>query len=140
MRAEIGQAVRSIFDAPTKEQALDIAHTVAVNFKTRAPKFANWLDENVEESLQIYNMPPQFQKKLRTTNPLELVNREVKRRTNVARIFPNSASLLRLVTAVLVEIHENWITAKIPYLNMKLLSQMTEGATMNQSIYRKNVA
>ena len=132
MRAEIGQAVRSIFDAPTKAQALDIAATVATKFQTRAPKFANWLDGNVEECLQIYNLPPQFQKKLRTTNPLELVNREVKRRTNVARIFPNTDSLLRLVTAVLVEIHENWITTKIPYLNMKLLSHMIEGATMNQ--------
>lgn len=140
MRAEIGQTVRSIFDASTKEQALDMAHTAAVTFKTRAPKFANWLDENIEECLQIYNLPPQFQKKLRTTNPLELVNREVKRRTNVARIFPNTASLLRLVTAVLVEIHENWLTSKIPYLNIKLLSQMTEGTTMSQQIYRKKVA
>ena len=123
MRAEIGQAVRSIFDAPTKQQALDVKQKVVEQFKTRAPKFAKWLDENVEECLQIHDLPPQFQKKLRTTNPLELVNREIKRRTNVARIFPNSDSLLRLVTAVLVEIHENWITAKTQYLNMKLLSQ-----------------
>jgi putative transposase len=117
MRVEIAQAVRSIFDAPTKQQALDMAASVVKKFEIKAAKFASWLDENIEESLQIYSLPVQFQKKLRTSNPLELVNREVKRRTNVARIFPNSESTLRLVTAVLVEIHENWITAKVPYLD-----------------------
>jgi putative transposase len=139
-RPEIAQAVRSIFDASNKQQALDNAANVAEQFKTKAPKFSAWLDENIEESLQVFHLPQQFQKKLRTTNSLELVNREVKRRTNVARIFPNSDSLLRLVTAVLVEIHENWITEKVPYLNLNLLAQMNEKTTTDSEIYRKNVA
>jgi transposase-like protein len=70
----------------------------------------------IEEGLQIYEHPEATRKKLRTVNPLELVNRELKRRTRVARIFPNMESLLRLVTAVLVEIHEDWLTASKPYL------------------------
>jgi putative transposase len=139
-RPEIAQAVRSIFNASNKQQALDNAANVAEQFKTKTPKFSAWLDENIEESLQIYDLPQQFQKKLRTTNSLELVNREVKRRTNVARIFPNSDSLLRLVTAVLIEIHENWITEKVPYLNLNLLAQMNEKTTTDSEIYRKNVA
>jgi len=130
MKAEIGQAMRSIFDAPNKQHALHITNNVVKNFQTKAPKFANWLDQNIEESLQIFNLPVPFQIKLRTTNPLELVNREVKRRTNVARIFPNQESILRLVTAVLEEIHENWITTKVAYLDLKLLTQNTLKGTL----------
>ena len=95
---------------------MERAEKVAEQFRKKNPKFSTWIEENIEEGLQIYQHPKDARKKLRTVNPLELINREVKRRTRVARIFPNSDSLLRLVTAVLVEIHEEWLTASKPYL------------------------
>lgn len=123
MREEIAEAVRSVFQASSKKEALDNVDDIIRRMEKSVPKFCTWLGENVEECLQIYDMPESFRKKLRTVNPLELTNREIKRRTRVARVFPNTDSLLRLVTAVLVEIHEDWITSKMPYLNMKERAQ-----------------
>jgi len=140
MRSEIAEAVRSIFHATTKQDALDAAAEIASEYEKTAPKFATWIETDVEECLQVYEVPKSMQKKLRTVNPLELVNREVKRRTRVARVFPSTDSILRLVTAVLVEIHENWITAQIPYLNMKDRAQQPKRTTRESRKYRKKVA
>ena len=119
LKPRIAVLIRRIFNAETKSQALDIVkEIVASDMKTLAPQFCDWLEANVEECLNVYHLPSSYRQKLRTVNPLELVNREIKRRTQVATIFPNTNSLLRLVTAVLVEIHENWISSRTPYLNM----------------------
>ena len=139
MRAEIAEAVRDIFAAQNRNEAIDEAQRVAKRYQSTAPEFASWLLENVEECLQVYAHPKAFQQRLRTVNPMEVLNREIKRRTNVARIFPNPASLLRLATAVLLEIHEGWIESAKPYLNMKKRSQQ-EPRTLNRKIYRKKVA
>lgn len=82
-----------------------------------APEFSSWLEDNIEEDLTCFNFPRNHQIKIRTSNELERVNREIKRRTRVAVLFPNAESALRLVTGVLIEIHEDWITDKI-YLKM----------------------
>lgn len=139
MRDEIAQAVRDIFNASSKQEALDQTARVAQNYKVSAPEFANWLEQNIEDCLQVFNLPIDFQTRLRTVNALELLNREIKRRTLVARIFPNTDSLLRLVTAILVEVHDGWVSSPMPYLNLKIRSQQKPGAT-NSQIYRKNVA
>ena len=70
------------------------------------------LEANVPESLTVLRLPPSHRRRLRTTNMLERLNREIKRRTRVATLFPNEASLLRLVTAILIEISEDWETGK----------------------------
>jgi transposase-like protein len=85
---------------------------VRERFKRSAPEFVNWLDNNIEEGLTVHAFPRAHQQRLRTTNGLERVNRELKRRTRVAVMFPNMESALRLATGVLVEIHEDWITGK----------------------------
>lgn len=77
-----------------------------------APKLAAWMEENVPESFAVFRLPPAHRQRLRTTNMLERLNRELKRRTRVASLFPNEASLLRLVTAVLMEVSEEWETGK----------------------------
>ena len=115
------------------------ADRVAKQYRTAASEFSVWVQDNVEDCLQVYAVPKEFQVRLRTVNSLENLNREIKHRTNVARIFPNAASLLRLATAVLVETHEGWIESKMPYLNMKKRSQQ-EPKTMKKQIYRKKVA
>jgi len=139
MRIEIAEAVREVFAAPTREEAIDQAQRIAKHYQSTAPEFSSWLLENVDDCLQVYALPKAFQQRMRTVNSLELVNREIKRRTHVARIFPNADSLLRLATAVLVEIHEGWIASRTPYLNMQKRSQQ-EPKTLKSKIYRKKVA
>jgi len=117
MKKEIGSSMRNIFNAPSKNEALNIAAIVGEEYKKKAPTFAKWLEENIEESLTIYNFPVEHRKRLRTSNLIERLNKEIKRRTRVAGIFPNEESCCRLVSAILIEINEEWITGK-RYLNM----------------------
>jgi transposase-like protein len=118
MRYEIGQAMRDIFGCPSVEDARDMVQKVIKRYESSASDFVDWLEENVEEAFTIYQFPRAHWKKLRTTNPLERVNREIRRRTRVATLFLNEDSCLRLVTAVLQEIHEEWLTGNV-YLPMK---------------------
>ncbi len=89
-------------------------------YKTKASRFINWFEENIDEGLAVFTFPKEHWKKIRTSNGMERINREIKRRARVAVIFPNSASALRLITAILVEIHEDWLMGP-QYLNMKEL-------------------
>ena len=91
-------------------------------WESRYAKLVAWVEENIEETLTFYRLPPQHHKHLKSTNMLERLNEELKRRTHVVRIFPNAASCLRLVRALAVETHENWIEAT-RYLNMDLLGE-----------------
>lgn len=91
-------------------------------WESRYAKLVAWVEENIEETLTFYRLPPQHHKHLKSTNMLERLNEELKRRTHVVRIFPNAASCLRLVRALAVETHENWIEAT-RYLNMDLLRE-----------------
>ena len=87
-------------------------------YKKTAPQLAAWLEENVPEALTVLSIPASHRRRLRTTNGLERLNKEIKRRTRVATLFPNEASLLRLASAVLSEISEDWETERA-YLNME---------------------
>jgi transposase-like protein len=81
------------------------------------PRLTAWAEENIEETLSFYRLPRQHHKHLKSTNMLERLNEEIKRRTHVVRIFPNAESCLRLVRALAVETHENWLEQH-RYLNM----------------------
>ena len=83
-----------------------------------APKLALWAEENLPMGFSVFDLPPQHRVRMRTTNGLERINRELKRRTRVASIFPNTASCLRLVSALLAECDEEWMSGKI-YLSME---------------------
>jgi transposase-like protein len=113
MRYEIGQAMRDIFGCPSLEDAREMVQKIIKRYEKSASDFVDWLEENVEEGFTVYQFPRAHWKKLRTTNPLERVNREIRRRTRVATLFPNEDSCLRLVTAVLQEIHEEWVTGNV---------------------------
>ncbi len=82
-----------------------------------APRLAEWAEENIPEGLTVFNLPSHHQKRMRTSNGIERLNKEIKRRTRVATLFPNEESLLRLVSAVLSEISEEWETGKV-YISM----------------------
>ena len=85
-------------------------------------KLCDWVEANIEETFTFYRLPAEHHKHLKSTNMLERINEEIKRRTLVVRIFPNAASCLRLVRALAAEIHEEWIEGT-RYLNMDLLEE-----------------
>ena len=122
MRTEVAADLRTVLDAPDADTANRWLQQTVTKYHTLAPKLAEWLEANVPESLTVLRWPTAHRRRLRTTNMLERLNEEIKRRTRVATLFPNEASLLRLVSAVLVEITEEWETGKV-YLNMNLETQ-----------------
>jgi transposase-like protein len=117
-RAEVARAIRSVFDSPSRAAAELRLKDIVADYAKGAPKLATWLEENLPLGLTVFALPVAHQKRMRTSNALERVNQEIKRRTRVARLFPNEASLLRLVTALLAETSEEWESGKI-YLTME---------------------
>ena len=112
LKREVISDVQGVLDAPDLPAAEERLQRVVRKYEKSAPKLAAWLEVNVPESLAVLRLPLAHRRRLRTTNMLERLNRELKRRTRVATLFPNEASLLRLATAVLVEISEEWETGK----------------------------
>jgi len=118
LRAEVASDLRTIFNASDLLAAERQLKTVVEKYQESAPKLSGWIETNVPESLTVFALPEAQRKKLRTTNSLERLNKEIKRRTRVATLFPNEKSLERLVTALLNEVSDEWETGNI-YLNMK---------------------
>jgi putative transposase len=112
MKREVIDDLRSVLDSADEHTAGEQLGRVVRKYQKSAPKLAEWMEENVPESFAVFRLPPTHRVRLRTTNMLERVNKELKRRTRVATLFPNEASLLRLVTAVLMELSEEWETGK----------------------------
>ena len=112
MKAQVASDIRSVFAASDKEQADTLLKRLVDNYQKSAPKLAEWMEQNLPEGLSVFALPASHRRLLRTTNGVERLNQEVKRRTRVARLFPNEASCLRLVSAVLMEQSEEWETGK----------------------------
>ena len=91
-------------------------------WQTKYPKLCEWVENNIEETFSFYRLPKEHHKHLKSTNVLERLNQELKRRTHVIRIFPNEASSLGLLRALAVEIHEDWLE-RPRYLNMEALRE-----------------
>ena len=118
MREEVAADIRTIFHASDLAEAQRRLQAVTLKYRESAPKLAEWIEANAPEALTVFSLPEAHRKKLRTTNSLERLNKEIKRRTRVATLFPNEKSLERLVTALLSEISDEWETGK-NYLTMK---------------------
>jgi putative transposase len=122
--------LRWLYDRRCLEEARrDLAAWLG-KWQKRYSKLCDWVEENIEETLTYYRLPHQHHKHLKSTNMLERINEEIRRRTRVIRIFPNEASCLRLVRALTVETHENWIEAT-RYINMGLLREHKKEAIRN---------
>lgn len=117
-REIVGRRIRAIFNAPDQVEAQRLLKQAVELWRTDAPKLADWAEANLPDGFTVFNFAAGHRVRLRTTNGLERINREIKRRTRVASIFPNAASCLRLVSALLAESDEDWLEGKI-YLNMK---------------------
>jgi len=113
MRREVAADIRAIFNAPDRAQAeAQLCKTVA-KYAHSASRLADWLEGNIPEGLTVFSFPEEHWRRIRTVNSLERVCLEIRRRTRVAGIFPNEASCLRLVSALLMEISETWETGRI---------------------------
>ena len=117
-RKPVAQRIRSIFNAPDKAEAERLLKQSVEIWTKEAPKLALWAEENLPMGFAVFDFPEGHRTRLRTTNGLERINRELKRRTRVASIFPNTASCLRLVSALLAECDEEWMSGKM-YINFK---------------------
>lgn len=118
LRDEVARDIRAVFNAPDRSEADRLLGLAVRKWKKPAPRLAEWMEANLPEGLTVFDLPPHHRRRLRTTNVLERLSREIKRRTRVATLFPNEASLLRLVSAVLAEVAEDWETNRI-YLTME---------------------
>ena len=114
--------LRWIYDRRSIQEARQDLAAWLKKWVGKYPKLCDWVENNIEETLTFYRLPRQHHKNLKSTNLLERLNEEIKRRTLVVRIFPNAAACLRLVRALAAEMHENWIEA-IRYLNMEYLKE-----------------
>jgi putative transposase len=118
MRVEVADDLRAVFNAPDRNEAERQLSLAVEKYRDTAPKLSAWMEGAVPEGLSVFALPSSHRRKLRTTNMLERLNKEIKRRTRVATLFPNEASLLRLTSAVLIETSEEWETGKT-YLKLE---------------------
>ena len=114
--------LRWVYDRHHLEEARKHLSDWLGKWQEKYPKLCDWVEDNIEETLSFYQLPQPHHKHLKSTNMLERLNQEVKRRTQVVRIFPNTASCLRLIRALAVEVHEEWIEG-MRYLNMDVLRE-----------------
>ncbi len=117
LKAEVAAAIRAIFNAPDRPAAETLLAQAVSKYAPTAPKLAAWLETNIPEGLTVFARPAHQRRLLRTVNGLERLNREIRRRTRVAVLFPNEASCLRLATAIVMEVSEEWQTARV-YLRL----------------------
>ncbi len=117
MSCEVAQDIRDLFDAPSAQEAERLLEIAIDKYESKASKLAAWMRDNIPDGFAVYQLPKHHRQRLRTTNMLENINKQIKRRTRVASLFPNEKSLLRLTSAILMEISEEWEAGKC-YLNM----------------------
>ena len=117
IRKRIGAELRTVWNAPTLKAAEIALADLVKAYQPTAPKLADWLEKNVPEGLTVFTLTENHRRRMRTSNPMErAVQQEIKRRTQKVRVFPNEASLIRLVSAVLVEIDDNWVAETKAYI------------------------
>ena len=112
MRGEVAADIRAIFNAPDRKIADELLLTAIQKYAPSAPRLSTWLEENLSEGFTVFDFPLEHRRSIRTTNSLERTNKEIRRRTRVVGIFPNEASCLRLVSAILMEVSEEWQIGK----------------------------
>ena len=118
MQPQVHAEIRQIFRANDRTSADEMLRRAVSFYQKKAPRLAEWMEANIPDGLAVLELPTTHRTRMRTTNGLERLNKEIKRRTRVATLFPNEESLLRLVSAILVEVSDDWETGKT-YLIME---------------------
>ena len=118
MYEEVARDLRTIFDAPDLATAEAWLKETIQKYQGISPRLATWIEQSIPEGLTAFTFPAAHRRRIRTSNMLERLSQEIRRRTRVVRLFPNEASCERLVTAILMETSEDWQTGKI-YLSIE---------------------
>ena len=111
-RPAIHTRLRDMYDSPDMQAAHERRDSLLSSLDEISPQAATLLDEAFSDVMAVLALPPRYRKRLRTTNSIERLNEEIRRRERVIRIFPNAASITRLIGALLIEHHEKWISGK----------------------------
>lgn len=117
LQRELNAKLRAIFEAPEPRTARMLLNQVLDEYRDKAPKAMEILEEGFEDAIAVLELPEPYRRKLRTTNMLERLNEEIRRRERVIRIFPNRESGIRLIGALLMEQDEKWASGR-KYLDM----------------------
>lgn len=112
MKETVASDIRDIFNTPSLDDAKSLLTKLINKYESSAPELSRWMEENIHEGLTIFDLPREHRKKMRTSNLAERCNKDIKRRTKVVGIFPNMESCLRLVSAILMEMDEEWIQGR----------------------------
>ena len=118
LKGQVASDIRAVFNAPSREEAERLLNLAVEKYEKEQSKLAAWMRDNIPEGLSVFAFPEHLRKKLRTNNLEERLNRSIKARTRLISVFPNQASQLRLVSAICMEISDDWETGTI-YLNVK---------------------
>ena len=121
MREEVAADIRDIFNAPGVEEAKLLLDKTIIKYQKSAPELSTWMESALPEGFTIFELPKAVRKRLRTSNMLENLNKQIRRRTRVVSIFPNKESCLRLISSILMEQSDDWESGRA-YLNPKHLS------------------
>jgi len=139
VQRELKSHLRGLLTAATPQAARALLQTVHTTFATRAPHALEILDAGFEDAIAVLALPEPYRVRLRTTNAQERLNEELRRRERVIRIFPNRASALRLLGALLLEWDEQWATGK-RYLTMDLYWQWKQQQHHNEQHQERGAA
>ena len=112
MRKEVAADIRAMFNAPDKMTAEQYLKVIIEKYARSAPRLSVWMEHNLAEGFTVFDFPLEHRRSIRTTNSLERINKEIRRITRVVGVFPNEASCLRLISARLMEISEDWQIGK----------------------------
>jgi len=134
LKPELHESLNSLYSADDYKTAVLIKDRIVERFGESAPKAVKTLDEGFEDVLAVLSLPPSIRRRLRTTNGLERLKEELRRRERVIRIFPNEQSVDRLMGALLMETNEEWLTGRV-YLNLtEYLAQKTQGTDTKKEL------
>jgi putative transposase len=109
-KSEVAGVIRSILTAPNASKAMTLLNEAVKHFEQDMPKLAQWMESNVPQSFTHFKFPAEHHSRIRTSNSLERLNREIRRRTRVVNVFPNTQSCERLISAILMEVSQEWET------------------------------
>jgi len=125
LQPEVKEELRRLYESVDLESARKVRDQIIKTYESKAPKATALLDEAFDDITAVLALPLKYRKRLRTTNGVERLNQEIRRRERVIRIFPNSASVIRLMGALLMEHDEKWQTGR-KYFDMALYYQIQD--------------
>ena len=133
-RRVVSAFIATAFAQPTPEAASTQWRAVADQIRPKVPKLATIMDDAEHDVLAYMSFPKEHRAKLHSTNPIERLNGEIKRRTDVVGIFPNDDAIVRLVGALLLEQNDEWAVQRARYMTLETMAPVSDDAIVSLPI------